>query len=354
MNYIENLQISHLAIHQIIKDADTSNTTEKFGTNLITLTDEIKEILIRRLSLVLGANSNAIQMECDPLEQDSAYAKIIETLDTKSDSEVFSCSKELLSILAASSTHRKTPGGPVFVVKGTTTTLNRPFVAIIKAEFSSGFQIGNLKGRTKLQVIKDVFLTKEQKLYKVGFLTLANPELEIEKKYGQENLISFIFDVNTLATFSRDYASYFYKKFLGLKFRDTDERYTEKFFIHTKTYCLKKIEDKDLQYIHLNRLYVYLTSPRRSVVNVNTYIQENFDTQFRDAFRVHIANVDLPLTSFPLNTRFINSELSKRTFVFVNDNKVKIPYTLLSRSEVKFDHTNNKTIITLSGIPLEQ
>lgn len=358
MNLIQDMEITHLAIHEISKDLDNNVATSKFGANLIPVNNSIKELLTSRLATVLGKGANAVQMECDPAENDSGYSKIIELLDVTTEGKIYDCSKELVEILTKHSTHRRILGGPIFIIKGTTSKLNRPFIAIVKAEYSSGFQMTTKsktqKKRTTLQIVKDVFLTKDQKLFKVGFITLQDPSLDITKKYNQENLISIIYDVNTLSTQSSEFANYFYKKFLGLKFRNSDERLTEIFFNFTKQFIIKTITDSDESFNHLNHLYAYLSSPSRKIINIKNYINENIDASYQDNYRALISKTEIPDLSFNLDLKFITSELSKRTFVFINDNKVKIPYMIFTNAKIKFDKKNNQTIITLKGIPREQ
>lgn len=350
MAILSNLRIQVLALHQITKETVEADATAVFTNELIPVNDAIEAELVRRLSESLGTGSNAVQMEVDPEEGESAYPQLIEILDSDDQEIIFEKSKELVSLLADYSRHRLILGGPVFVLKGLTSNQDKPFVAVIKAEYSSGFQI---KGLNTVELIRNIFLTPNQKLFKIGFITLSNPSLELPDRLLQDNLISIVFDVNTGHRNNANLATYFYKKFLGLKFRETDEVFTKDFFVRSKNFFIKKIDDPSLRFEHINRLYTYLTSSRRVQININEFIRDNVDENYQTAFRAEIGRTSLPRLGFVKNTSYINNDLMKRVLVF-DDNKIRIPYQLLSQSEVTIDKGKDQTVITIIGTPTEQ
>ncbi len=66
------------------------------------------------------------------------------------------------------------PGGVVVCIVGTIGNPAHRFAAVIKAERQEGFRKRVRNGQTTLQLIRDLFLTPTQKLYKIGFFVELN------------------------------------------------------------------------------------------------------------------------------------------------------------------------------------
>jgi hypothetical protein len=350
MSYLSNLRITKLALHRIQKSEQrSSEATTTHGDELVEVTEEIEAELVRRLSESLGAGSNSIQMEIDLEETQSAINDLTESIDTDDNDIFLEKSKVLANLLASSSQHRSIQGGPFFVLKGLTTSNDRPFIAVIKAEYSSGFQ----QDQEAVRLLRNIFLTPNQKLFKIGFITIDNAELDLPERYEQSNLICLVFDVNTSHRNNGNFATYFYKKFLGLKFRETEEVLTRDFFDFTKSFFIQRINDADIRFDHMNRLYAYLTSRHRLQLNINTFIRENIDDEYQESYRAELSHRSLPRTGFVKNNLFIEKTLMKRVLVF-EDQKIRIPYGLLNQSQVIIDKESGQTTIVLQGVPTEQ
>lgn len=355
MNYLENLEILGSICHNIRKqDANSFANTVHESQALLDFEPAHLAVLKQRLTDTLGEGSDAIEMIYSAGERSVTIETISSMLLNQSDEEFVTSSKELTRLLADTQTHKKIPGGPVFVIRGTTATDDRPFLIILKSEYSDGFITEINAGTLSVKMLNQLFLTKGQKVHKVAFISFIDPTLTGHDLVSTQNLYFKIFDSNS-SIVNKGYASYFYSRFLGLNFRPDGNVLTSKFFGISKKYFLRFIEDKEQRISAMTNMFNYLLNASTVQINTTTFSNQCFtDPQDRIKYRRHLNDNGLTETTFQKYLEFILDKLANRTLVFENNIKIKIPAIWMEVSEIEFNRESDTTTIKILGLPTEQ
>ena len=105
----------------------------------------------------------------------------------------------------AASVHNKanTPDGLLLIIEGVISGYSA--LIVVKAEKSNAFSMTG----TSLQLIKDIFLSSDKTLYKIGFLIHRDNKNNQPKSYA-----GYVYD-DAFSPSKEDLAIYFYQRFLG-------------------------------------------------------------------------------------------------------------------------------------------
>ena len=98
--------------------------------------------------------------------------QIIQT--TGNDNAFINLSQTVTANLAEAQKSKGIPGGIVVVIEGTCGHPARNLMCVIKAEPHAGFIKRQEEGQLLLQYLKDLILTPQAKLYKIGAFIQAN------------------------------------------------------------------------------------------------------------------------------------------------------------------------------------
>lgn len=173
----QNLNISRIIIHEVFKrNDDRSMVDPRYGTQLIQLGVEAKDALQQRITNALGQSSHGVEMTVSDSAAPSAWnlgKRMIESAGN--DAQFVQVSQEITAKLAAAQTNRGVPGGIVVVIDGTSGHPARSFMCVIKAEPHGGFTKREKGDQLLLEYLKDLFLTPQSKLYKIGAFVRQDP-----------------------------------------------------------------------------------------------------------------------------------------------------------------------------------
>lgn len=346
-----NLQIRGVSMHTIhAKQNTTTPARAEESNHAITLSAEALSQLSSRIVDALGDESDAIEMIKDVSESDETLNCISRLFNNPNDQIIKTESFKITELLADAHSSASIPGGPVFVLRGTTSADNVPFIAVIKAEFTNAL----FHGENDITVINKIFLTDKQTLYKVGFAYLADTNLADNEKYLHDNFNFLIFDNNTSFSSQNPRAQYFYKKFLGLTYRETDAILTKKFYQESKKFITTRVTDKEDAFNLVTNLYSYLSSSARQTLKTSNFARDILPEDLRAEYRREMLSRGIPTTQFHLDPQEIKRDLGTRVVAFANGQKVKIPSMLVVDNDtVTFDPDENITTIKFRGPPME-
>jgi hypothetical protein len=193
--------------------------------------------------------------------------KVQDLLDATADSQFISVSKEIAFRLATNQKTRVIPGGVLFIVSGVAGVDANPFVALMKSETQNGLAKQKLEsGKTSLQYINDLLMTKEKKLYKVGMFVKVGDKFEI-----------LVYDESMNTKDTLQPTTYFYRDFLGCAIAPTNSAYTLEFYMHSKD-LIRKSEWSDERKVEVtDGLYCYLKLEQDKTASVQEFADRYLD-----------------------------------------------------------------------------
>ncbi|MGD6720802.1 hypothetical protein AB5T40_22580, partial [Xanthomonas citri pv. citri] len=143
---------------------------------LLVLPQDARDALQARITNALGKSSHGVEMTIRDTGADSTWHKAKEIIQAQGDDVQFvNLSQNIASKLAVAQTNRTIPGGIVVVIEGTCGNPARSFMCVIKAEPHGGFTKRQTGGHLTLEYIKELILTPQAKLYKIGAFLRQDP-----------------------------------------------------------------------------------------------------------------------------------------------------------------------------------
>jgi hypothetical protein len=219
---------------------------------------------------------------------------------------------------------------------------------LIKAEMQAGFSIGDEDGVRSIQFIEDLFLTNDQKFYKVAVFFAERLE-EGESERDASSLKALVYDQNLSR--GHQIANYFYKDFMGCALAGTAKKMTEDFYKavidfveHSELSTVKKVDLTDA-------LHVYLKSGSGMISS------REFETQYvpedaRTAFGNAMEEAGVQGGMFRKDIALLGSKLRRRVIYFENGVQISIPSgDEEDRYDVSANGNEQETTLTIhSGI----
>lgn len=315
----ENLQISRLVIHEVFKRSyDREVIPPQYGAGLVQLNQEAKDALRERVLDAVGSASKSMEMEFTTVGTNSTVA-LAQHLLAATDHDYIERSKQLADALAVAQKTMNLPGGILVVCAGTVGYPLKKVLILIKAEPHSGFRRTMMNGQVGLAYLKDLILTPQAKLYKIGAF------IEFDTQAAEQGPLpsgwrAIVYDDAMTATNRYGAAQYFYEGFLGLKFPQDSARLTRDFYEHTKSF-ISNLDIPEEQKIDLyTGLYSYLKVEQSPVVEVAAFANQFMETpSMRDVYRDYMQAHHFPVTAVPKDLANIAESLKQRRVQFGNN-----------------------------------
>jgi len=319
------LNVNRLIIHTINNKKEGQDSATVAPSNEISVVDEnVLELIKIRLIDAAGRNSKAFELDIEYTQQGSFFqlSNSIKDLDEEG---FIKRTTEITDLLADSQRRTSIPGGYLMVMDCQDSETALPVIVVIKAEPHEALQFSISGGQTLLNVLRKVFLSPSQKLYKIGILyqKVADDEVEDIEKYG-----CFLYD-DQFRTDTHP-AEYFYKDFLGFSVGTNSKIQSQRFYDKTKTFITTEVSDfgakKDLLLALKQEFTVNQVDTVSPINFANTFLPQA--NGLRDKYIGEVCN-ELP-NSVVKDKSLIKNRLSKR--------KVNFPRNInLSGPEESFD-----------------
>ncbi len=199
-----NATIKRLTVHKIYsKSKTTPKAFSEDATSLCNLDFDGMEILTRRISSCFKHKSKFYELSLEDNSPDSffEYQKPMKAAD---ESLFIEYANKISDKCAESHTSANIPDGLLLVVDCVIDGFHS--IVTVKAEKSDAFS-ANESG---LSLVKNIFLSSDKTLYKVGFCMRYD-----NKNIDEDSFKYFVYD-DAFTPSKTDLATYFYRGFLGL------------------------------------------------------------------------------------------------------------------------------------------
>ena len=153
--------------------------------------------------------SKAFELEIENTTGESFFS-IASELHNQNNDNFIANTREIAGLLAKNQKRTSIPGGYLLIMDCIDNEAELPVCIVIKAEPHEALQFTNVGGHSQVSLLKQVFLSPSQKLYKIGIL-YAKSAIENDNKNDQYGC--FLYDDQFRA--ESHPAEYFYKDFLG-------------------------------------------------------------------------------------------------------------------------------------------
>ena len=232
---LEQLSINRIIVHEIFGHIPHSEKEAPIkGTELEVLTDDAKKAVEDRIVQVLGRHSQSVEVAVEDDTEGSTFQACAGLLEVD-DSGFVDLSYNLAERLANAQSTKAVPGGLVVVFDGTVGTPARRFIAVLKAEKQGGFVRHTGQTGTALQYLKEIFLTEDAKLYKIGFFQ-ENVSHNDDTYRDTTHFTVMVYDHLITRGNKEAAAQYFYKTFLGCAFLKSSKTLTRKILRRNGTF----------------------------------------------------------------------------------------------------------------------
>jgi hypothetical protein len=325
----QNLIIQRTIIHEVFKRADEPTPVQpSYGTQVIHLEADARDALQQRITAALGHASHGLEMSLRRTGAESIWAKVKQLVDAPDNASTFiTASQSIAANLAEAQVSRGIPGGIVVVIYGQVGHPGVPFTCIIKAEPHAGFtrKVGD-DGELMLEYLKDLILTPQAKLYKIGaFVRKSATEATAENPNGGWQ--AFIFDDLITAGNRQSAAKYFYDTFLGLDFPSNSAWQTKQFHTLTKDFIrnANNVTEENKSDL-LGALTTYLKVDQGGTIQVNQFATTYMQTaELRDAYSNYMQSKEFPVAAVPKDISEVKSALRDRKVTFSNNIRLTGP-----------------------------
>lgn len=323
----QNLNISRIIIHEIFKrNEDRSMREPRYGDQLIQLDVEARDALQQRITNALGQSSHGVEMAIQDATDSSAWNLGRCTIESAgNDAQFIQISQTITAKLAAAQTNKGVPGGIVVVVDGTSGHPPCPFMCVIKAEPHGGFTRREEDGHLLLEYLKDLILTPQAKLYKIGAF-VRHDQAAANAEQPTAGWRSFLFDDLITQGNKLGAAQYFYETFLGLVFPSNSAFQTKQFHTLTKEFIRTANVNEEKKSDLLNALTTYLKADQIATVQVAVFSDTYLDTpELKDAYTHYMLQKHFPQQAIHKDLTEVASALRQRKLVFSHNIKLTAP-----------------------------
>lgn len=325
--FFENLSISRLIIHEVFaRGADRALVPPNYGGQLLVLPQDARDILQARITNALGKSSHGVEMAIRDAGVDSTWKKAKDIVESQgNDTQFTNLSQNIASKLAVAQSSRKIPGGIVVVIAGTCGNPAGSFMCVIKAELHGGFTKRDTGGNLTLEYIKDLILTPQSKLYKIGAF-LRTDQAAATVQQPTNGWKAFLFDDLITQSNKLSAAQYFYEGFLGLEFPSNSAFQTQQFHELTKAFIRNANVDSEKKIDLLNALTTYLKADQAATIQVDVFSHNYLgDAVLQDAYTAYMVDKNFPATAIHKDLSEVQSQLRFRKLTFGHDIKLTAP-----------------------------
>lgn len=331
MPLFENLSLKRVIIHEVFPVGNNGHKSPpNYGTKLITLPDDAREAFHERIVTALGSQSQCMEMKIDDSSNGSCFSLCI-NLITASDDEFIIKSKSIIDKLSSAQTSRTIPGGIVLVFEGTICD-GLSIVGIIKAEIHTGFTRQQKNGNMILEFLRELILTPQTKLYKIGVFIKTN-KAAIGSGTTIDGWSVYVYDSYMLSSDRNAAAQYFYKQFLGCTYPQNDAIQTKQFYELTKKFIQEQNIHEDEKYDLLTGLYTYLKVDQSKTIELKTFSDSYFNLpEMKDSYSAFMRKKEFPEVSVHKDLTNLKHTLRRRHITFGNDIKLIAPHERFKES----------------------
>jgi hypothetical protein len=350
------LNIKRIINHRVHskKPKDNSATIEP-STTILQIDAGVQNILRKRIVDAAGSKSKAFELEISNTEIGSFY-DLCKDIKSVNSNDFIKRTEDIATLLAHSQKKSIIPGGFLIFLDAELETTKQSVYIVIKAELHEALKY-NLQGnKGTIELLKEIFLSPSQKLYKIAILYEKN----YKKEYDLENFSCLVFDDQF--RLEGKPAEYFFKDFLGFSIENNSKIQSKLFYDKCKDFIEKSEMDINDKSNLIKQLKLLFTLDQETTISPKEFGKRFLKTtEQKDLFETEVVN-KIPL-SFVKDKTLLEKRLEKRkvnfsenTILYASENEfdenVKIINSQEAFSNIKFDDTSY-TILMIKGKPYD-
>lgn len=349
---VDLMTISRAVVHTIpSRGPDKSYAPPTGGGTALKLTADVSDVMVKRITKALGHHSHGVQADIVDTSSDSIFIQACAMMDCV-DSEFIAHAKKVAEKLAKVQQSKALNPAKLICISGTVTANSRPFVAFLKAELQEALTEAKQGGQSTLEILKNLFLTESNKLYKIGFISRTTAgDGKKNGEYDLDHHTAYVFDHLMTALETRSAAFYFYNEFLGAEVSATDRRLTRDFFDKTLRFIDTQgfKPGKRIALVEALRTELRNTSGQLSVKEFSAkHMHSPSDQQ---AYSVYMTKSGFPSHAITKDVDYIKTRLRKRQkLIFSSDVVISTPPDAAKDLLVVEDNKDGTTTVTVKGI----
>lgn len=342
---LAHLTISKVAVHHIPSHGPNKVlAVPTGGQSLVVLTAAAKDMVVQRLTKVLGKNSNGIKVGIT----DSSATSFFQTaagMMGATDAHFISSAKIIATALARAQNNVSLAPCKLIVVEGEVSAHSWPFIAVIKAELQEALTEKSTATHTTLDHLKDIFMTESQRLYKVGFLQrMVTSPTKTAGRYDVLQHSVFLFDHLMTGTETRSAAFYFYSDFLGCDIASSAKSLTRDFFDLTQEFLNHTGLTPDYRIDLQEALRSELRSNNQTL-GVADFAKKYLNTPTTVTYKKFMDKKGFPGHAVTKDIEYVKSRLKRRQkVVFSSGVMVTTPPDQLNLIEVTENNDGSSTV----------
>ncbi len=310
---ISRLYIERVIIHEILKQAAPQQKELPHYSEIeCSLNDEMRLFLKDKVTTTIGGSKSY-----EVLFEDNSGSPVPETvrnLLNADDSDFISLSKKIAGYLNGIQNGRN-PGGLVTVILGN--IQNRKVVGILKLEREEGAKLEQIQREGKptydILHLKDLILTKNTKLFKIGLFFKGGLE-----EFGY---VGRVCDNQLSYTSTREIAEFFLTSFLGCRLAGDPKIETKNFFSASQKFFKEKIEDPIVQAKYNLHLLSYVSTERQTI-NPRQFASICLQTPHRTPYVNYLKENKVQAGDIIRDTSLIEGKIKEMILEFENGVKI--------------------------------
>lgn len=309
---IDFMTINRVVVHTIPSRASDKSYVEPTGGDALVHIDQmVNDMVVGRISKSLGHQSHGIQADFFEVGADSMFQRACIMMDG-TDSEFLALASESAKRLAKVQQAKAFEPSKLIAMSGTVTSSQRPFVAFIKADMEAALTEGKKDGQTVLEIMKNLFMTGSQRLYKIGYIARTTSGTgKTSGQYAQDQHSIHIFDHLMTGTESRKAAFYFYSEFLGSDVSASDRRLTQDFYEKTLKFIKEQEFTPSKRIDLIESLRAELRSNNQSV-SVADFASTHLSSQDGPKYVTYMEKSKFPTHAVTKDTEYVKNKLRRR------------------------------------------
>jgi nucleoid-associated protein YejK len=337
---LQNLRISDVAVHEIFaRGEDRRMVTPTYAAEVETLSPEAMDAFRLRITDALNAKAKAVEMQITKMGTSSFHSLAKALASDGTADEFLLRSRQVADRLAEVQTAQNMPGGIVIVFRGRTGAHDWPFVAVIKAEVQDGFRRLRAGETLITEFMRDLFMTRATRLYKVGFMVAGSTQIGHDNSWR-----CLVFDHQIVSGNREAAAIYFYESFLGCSFMEDSAYETKKFFNLTKEFVGGEIEDRSERHDIQDALYTYVKNEQAPTFTVQEFAERYLPKSVQDRYSSFMKRKQFPERAVKRDTSDLRGKLKRRRFKYGTDIEFSASPEAIAEGRVSFGLAEDDTV----------
>ncbi len=341
-------------MHKIVGKTTVEDAKAEVRYKLIRPTVDVVALLKVRLTDACGKQSNSFISEVE--DKTKFFARSMQ-MKCSDDAAFIEVSQDIAHSLAHCQTSRSMKSGNLLILDGIQTNTNTYFTIVIKAEYDNVMNTVEDGDDFQIQILQEVFLSKNQKLFKIGILFEKPniiPDFDAQDFDANSYCSTIVFDENIKISGPADY---FYSGFLGFKLDSNEKIRTERFYNKSLEFIKENINDPEQRCEAVNKLVSFLKNEQAGVMPndyKNLFLPEGlrdlYETTIQAQFP-HAFNKDNELLKGRLKNRKVTFKGGVYLYAPADNFEDHVKFINSEEELVQLKLESQNTIVQIFGKP---